>query len=73
MTENERIAGANNSQTLDKGWGRILLFLLPTQIKDGVVGETLVSLQMTGFSVIGMTENERGGWEKRVLNEKRCN
>ena len=37
MTENERIAGANNSQTLDKGWGRILLFLLPTQIKDGVV------------------------------------
>jgi hypothetical protein len=46
--ENERITGANNSQTLDKGWGRILLFLLPTQIKDGVVGETLVSL-LLGF------------------------
>ncbi len=40
--ENERIAGANKSQTVDKGWGRILLFgsAQPTQKYEAKGGFT---------------------------------
>jgi hypothetical protein len=72
MTENERIAGANNSQTLDKGWGRILLFgsAQPTQkyeAKGGFTGGYAPNGGNLGFPTDdrifrnGMTENERGG------------
>jgi hypothetical protein len=44
MTENERIAGANKSQPLDKGWGRRGNLGFPTD--DRIFRN-------------GMTENER--------------
>jgi hypothetical protein len=42
MKENERIAGANTCQTVDKGWGRILLFgsAQPTQKYEAKGGFT---------------------------------
>ena len=69
LLENERIAGANNSQPVNKGWGRILLFgsAQPTQkyeAKGGFTGGYAPNGGNLGFPTDdrifrnGMTENE---------------